>query len=112
MTVLTESPRRLDDCPDGVETTGPIPKSRNASLLKSFMHGRIVAYRPLYGWYASLYFARTARMLFLRACAINIMNIISSFAWISQFTTPGWYLRLARLNDASKDMQLLSAISF
>jgi len=25
----------------------------------------------------------------LRACAINIMNIISSFAWISQFTPLG-----------------------
>ena len=24
-----------------------------------------------------------------RACAINIMNIISSFAWISQFTLLG-----------------------
>ena len=27
--------------------------------------------------------------LHFRACAINIMNIISSFAWISQFTPLG-----------------------
>ena len=32
--------------------------------------------------------SKTSVLLF-RACAINIMNIISSFAWISQFTLLG-----------------------
>lgn len=38
----------------------------------------------------------------LRACAINIMNIISSFAWISQFTPLGMEQQFSELSDNFK----------
>lgn len=38
----------------------------------------------------------------LRACAINIMNIISSFAWISQFTPLGMEQQFSEFSDNFK----------